>query len=464
MTKYLLIISFLFSNFVWAEGYKIEVELPQAANQEIQLTYHFLDKIYSRDTILLDGNGIGLFAGDSLLPQGLYKILIDQRNHFDFLLGSDQEFHLYNNSSESKNMKIEGSKETEAFVNYLVFLDGLRARSQKLNEASKTASPDEQAAIKDQLSRLDSEMKAYWEKVGEELPGSFLYKFLVANEVPQLDISTLPESIQNNDSLLLLARFNFQREHFWDNFDYADERMLYTPFFKPKLETWFNKVLFPDYDSVKPYVYRFLDEVESNPRIFQFATSFFLNSSINSNIIGMDALFVDLARDYYLSGKAFWATEGSLEKIRENVLFHKDNLIGKTAPELMLENYDGEFVSLHQLDAEITIVLIYEPNCGHCKVFVPNLHDEVYNEFKQKGLEVYAIYSMDNRDEWTEFLLKHNLFDWINVWDENHTSRFKILYDGRVTPGVYVLDRNKKIISKKLDVEQLKALLSKKLN
>jgi len=464
MTKYWVIILLFFSNFVLAQGYKIEVELPQAANKEVQLTYHYLDKIYSRDTILLDNNGIGVFVGDSLLPQGLYKILIDQSHHFDFILGEEQFFHLFNNTSEAKNMKIEGSKETEAFVDYLVFLDNLRKKSQQLNTELKTASAEEQKELKKQLAQLDPQMKAYWEKVGEELPGSFLYKFLTANEVPLLDISTLPLSVQNNDSLLLLARFNYQREHFWDNFDYTDERMLYTPFYKPKLETWFNKVLFPDYDSVKPYVYRFLDEVESNPRIFQFATSFFLNSSINSNVIGMDALFVDLANDYYLSGKAFWASDESMEKIRENVLFSKNNLIGKTAPELMLENYDGEFVSLHQVDAEITVVLIYEPTCGHCKVFVPKFHDEVYEQFKDKGLEVYAIYSMEDRDEWTEFLIKHNLFDWINVWDENHTSRFKILYDGRITPGIYVLDQNKKIISKKLDVNQLKALLSEKLN
>lgn len=464
MAKNLVIILLFLSQLALAQGYEIEVELPLAANKEVQLTYHYLDKIYSRDTILLDNNGIGVFEGDSLLPQGLYKILIDQNHHFDFILGADQQFHLYNNSYEARNLKIEGSDEAKAFVDYLVFLDKLRAEGQQLNEALKTASPDEQSAIREQMQQLDARMKGWWQKVGEELPGSFLYKFLIANEVPKLDISTLPVSVQNNDSLLLLARFNYQRQHYWDNFDYTDERMLYTPFFKPKLETWFNKVLYPEYDSVKPYVYRFLDEVESNPRIFQFATSLFLNESINSNVVGMDALFVDLANDYYFSGKAFWASDESMEKIRENVLFHKNNLIGETAPDLMLENYDGEFVGLHQIDAEITIVLIFEPNCGHCKVFVPKFHDEVYEQFKDKGLEVYAIYSMDNREEWTEFLMKHNLFDWINVWDKDHTSRFKILYDARVTPGVYVLDQNKKIISKRLDVDQLKALLSAKLN
>lgn len=456
---------FIFSiKCVFAEGYKINIELPYAARQEIQLTYHYLDKIYACDTILLDTNGAGIFQGDSLLTQGLYMIMINQNQHFDFLLGADQQFSIYNNSAQSQTMKVEGAEETEAFVDYLTFLEGLKAKSKQLSEEFKSATPEEKEQIKEERKALDGNMKAYWETVGKNLPGSFLYKFLTANEVPLLDISTLPEEIQQNDSLLLLARFNYQREHFWDNFDYTDERMLYTPFFKPKLETWFNKVLFPAYDSVKPYVYDFLDQVESNPRIFQFAASFFINSSINSNVMGMDALFVDLANDYYLNGKAFWATENSLDKIRENVLFMKDNLIGKTAPDLMMESYDGEFISLHQTEAKVTVVLIFEPHCGHCKVFVPEFHDEIYSRFKDKGLEVYAIYSMDNKEEWTEFLIDHDLFDWINVWDPENTTRFKIRYDARITPGVYVLDENKKIIAKKVTVEQLLAIMNERFN
>jgi hypothetical protein len=84
--------------------------------------------------------------------------------------------------------------------------------------------------------------------------------------------------------------------------------------------------------------------------------------------------------------------------------------------------------------------------------------------YRDHGLEVYAIYSMDNKEEWTEFLTKHNLYDWINVWDEHHVSRFKILYDARKTPGVYLLDKDKKIVAKKMTIEQLDMFMKKNLN
>ena len=178
----------------------------------------------------------------------------------------------------------------------------------------------------------------------------------------------------------------------------------------------------------------------------------------------MDALFVELAKDYYLSGIADWTTEESLEKIRENVLFAEHNLIGNTAPDLNLESIDGEYFSLHQVDAKVTLLLIYEPNCSHCKVFVPELYKDVYQKYNDKGLEVFAVYSMDDKEEWTEFLTKHNMYDWINVWDEHHVSRFKITYDARKTPGVYVLDENKTIVTKKLDIKQLRNYMEKELN
>ncbi len=464
MTKYALFVFLFICTNAFGQGYKIDIQLDEQSDKEVKLTYHFLGKIYASDKTMLDSNGAGTLQGDSLLPQGLYKVFLDKDHHFDFLLGADQQFSIKNATFQSKDAEVKGAKETEEFVKYLIFLEDLKKKGSELNQQYKDAEESKKEEIKNKISSLTEEMNAYWDKIVEKYPGSFLSKFLLANKVNQLDISLLPKEVQENDSLLLLKRFDYQLKHYWDYFDYTDERLLYTPFYKSKLETWFNKVLYPEYDSVKPYVYQFLEDVKSSKRIFQFATSFFLNSSINSNVMGMDALFVDIARDFYFTGEAFWATEESLEEIRENVLFMKDNLIGEVAPDLTLESYDEEYMNLHQIESEITIVLIYEPNCSHCKVFVPEFYKDVYQEYKNKGLQVYAIYSMDDKDEWSEFLIKHNMFDWINVWDKDHLSRFKILYDARKTPGVYVLDRDKKIIAKKMTVEQLNSLLKDKLN
>lgn len=447
-----------------SQSLNLQVEMKQAAGKEIFLANYYLGNIYAKDTLLLDNEGKGAFTADSLLPQGLYKIFADENRHFDFLLGADQQFSLRNVTFRSETLQVEGSAEAKAFADYTGYLKDLQQKNAAIRKKMETATTQQKELLKQELEKLTADLHSYWNRTETEFPDAFLTKFIKANHVPTLDTSTLPLKVQQNDSLLLFSKFKYQQEHFWDNFDYTDERFLYTPFFKSKLETWFTKVLYQNYDSIKPPVFEFVEKVKPHKRIFQFAVSYFLNSSINSNIMGMDALFVDLARKYYLSGEAFWSTDESLEKIKENVLFFENNLIGKTAPDLTLEGFDGQYYNLHQINAKYTLVLIYEPGCSHCKTYVPELYSEIYLPFRDKGLEVYAIYSMNKKEEWNDFLIEHNLHDWINVWDEHHVSRFKILYDARTTPGLFVLDNNKQIIAKKISVEQLKGFLQKELN
>jgi peroxiredoxin len=442
---------------------KIGVELKEAAGQEVYLAHYYIGNIYAKDTLLLDNQGTGTFHADSLLPQGLYKIYRDENTHFDFLLGNDQEFFLKNETFSTESALIKGAAETEAFIIYSSFLKNLQKRNAEIRKSLESSGAEERGKLLQELNALTNQLYAYWDKLEKDYPGSFLAKFVKANHVPAMDISSLPREVQENDSLLLRARYYYQRTHYWDNFDYTDERFLYTPFYKNKLETWFTKVLYQHYDSVRSEVFNFIEEVKPSKRIFQFATSFFLNSSINSNIMGMDALFVDIARRYYLSGDAFWATDEALEKIRENVLFFENNLIGRQAPDLTLEGLDGQYYNLNQIDARYTLVIIYEPGCSHCKEFVPQLYNQVYLPFRDKGLEVFAIYSMNKKEEWESFLYEHELHDWMNVWDEHHVSRFKILYDARTTPGIFILDGQKKIVAKKMTVEQVRLFMQSEL-
>jgi len=65
----------------------------------------------------------------------------------------------------------------------------------------------------------------------------------------------------------------------------------------------------------------------------------------------------------------------------------------------------------------------------------------------------------ENKKEWGDFINKHQIYDWHNVWDQHHVTRFKIIYDTRTTPAVYLLDKDKKIIAKKFTIDFLKNYL-----
>ena len=82
-----------------------------------------------------------------------------------------------------------------------------------------------------------------------------------------------------------------------------------------------------------------------------------------------------------------------------------------------------------------------------------------YHPYKDKGVEVFAIGNEFENEEWLEFIIKHDL-NWINGSDGgDFTSNFRGLYDVHSTPQTYLLDENKKILSKKMSIESLERML-----
>lgn len=465
--KQVIILTLLIVAFGAAQAQTLEInlELPEAASKKVTLAHYYNSQLLADDTLWLNDGGKGIFLKDTVLHQGLYKIFLDGKNHFDFLLGEDQTFSMANKDFSVQGMKVKGAIETKEFSDYMKFLYGMQQERKELSGQAETATDDEKKEINNKIDDLTTSLYDYWKNIEKKYPGTFLASFLMANYVTPLNEEDIPEEILSNDSMLLRYKFDFQKEHYFDHFDLLDERLFYTPLVKSKIETYYTKAILQTFDSLYVSSLELLEAIKPNKKLFQYVCSYILNNSINSKIMGMDALFVEIAHRYYLTGEAFWANEKTLDAIRENLLFSEKNLIGKIAPELQLEGINPEEqFSLHQIDAEMTLIVIYEPNCEHCKIFVPELYNKAYQKYRDKGFEVFAIYSMDKKEEWVEFIEEHRLYDWINVWDEHDFSRFKITYDARKTPAVYLLDKDKRIIAKKLSVEQIERYLKDRLD
>ena len=61
--------------------------------------------------------------------------------------------------------------------------------------------------------------------------------------------------------------------------------------------------------------------------------------------------------------------------------------------------------------------------------------------------------------EWQKYVFEHKLEWWINVWDPYRKTGFHDNYDIYSTPVIYVLDKNHKIVIKRIGVESLAAIL-----
>jgi peroxiredoxin len=132
------------------------------------------------------------------------------------------------------------------------------------------------------------------------------------------------------------------------------------------------------------------------------------------------------------------------------------------APELQMWDTSKQVVSLHRTQAEYTIVVFWDYECGHCSKMLPGLRD-YYHEVKDKGVKVFAVCTKSDWDKWTKYIRDKNL-DWINVNGSYSVNRYDTLYDIMSTPIIFLLDKEKKILAKKVELEQLKEILQMEMD
>lgn len=260
-----------------------------------------------------------------------------------------------------------------------------------------------------------------------------------------------------SDSLKWIIQYNYNKDHFFDNIDLNDERLIRTPILQSKLKTFFTDVVIQSPDSVNREIDRLIAKCEDNYSMFQFVSVFLFNHFRQSEIMGHDAVLVKLADDIYLSGKADWITSEFRDDLKKQVDLLRHNLIGMTAQNLIMDSYTGIFVSLFDIEKDFVILYFWEPDCGHCKEATPKLK-QYYDEMKERGVEVFSVCTTSDRQEWEKYIVENRL-TWINGWDPQRATNYGYYYNVQSTPMIYILDRDKKIIAKKLSVDDIPAFI-----
>jgi thiol-disulfide isomerase/thioredoxin len=117
----------------------------------------------------------------------------------------------------------------------------------------------------------------------------------------------------------------------------------------------------------------------------------------------------------------------------------------------------GKQHSLYDVKAKYTVLYFWDPDCGHCQKATPALK-EVYDKYRAKGLKVYAVCTEVEMDKWKKFIKEKNL-DWINVADPAIRNNFRQDFDITTTPQIFLLDEEKIIRAKKIEVDVLDEIL-----
>lgn len=451
----LLAVVFLNIDVKAQEAYTVQVKIENTKDTVAYLGYPYGDKKYVLDTAKVENENVFIFHKVDTLEEGIYFIYTPNSIYFE-IIGDNQEIYLETDTANLvKSLKIKGSEGTALFRDFQLFMQESQQQAARLTEKVKTDTANA-STYREQLMALDEKVKDYRQQLIENNPDLFVAKLIKSTidiEVPE---SPKDENGKETDPSF---RFNYYRQHFFDNIDFSEPGMLRTPILHQKIMEYLDKLTYQHPDSLAKAAHFIIEKARANKDVFRYCVVSISNKYETSNIMGMDAVFVDLAEKYYLTGQAWWADEELVEKIATRVRELKP-LIGDAAPEIIALDMEGNPVSLRSIEAEYVVLYLYDHDCGHCKKETPKLQKLYETKLIDMGVEVYAANVNTDEEKWKEFVNEHNL-TFINVADPHTQSNFRADYYVNRTPKIYILDSNKKIIAKRLDVDQIEGFIKK---
>lgn len=445
-----------------ASVFELKVKIKNAPDTALLLAHYYGEKQYVDDTAYRTKDGWFVFSADSLLPGGMYIVAGQNKaRYFEILIDKEQKMTVEAALPDiATTMKIKGSSDNEKLYSYIQYLAEKQKEVNSLRKQRDRLDPksDSSSWVEKRLAAIDIEVKEFISGFVEKNKTNFAGAFIAAQQEPPIPSTPYkPDGSVDSTRLYLLYKRSF-----FSNLDLGDSRLLRTPAYHARLNRYFTQLVVQSPDSVLKEVNNLLPVVKRSKDTYRYLVWFITTFSEKSTIMGMDAVFVDMADRFYSTGEMdFWINKTVKANVLKRANILRPILIGKPAPELMMLDTAMRPVSLHNVKAKYTLLLFWDPECGHCKTEIPLVIDFLKKDKNRFNLEVFAVCTDTNMRKMKDYI-KEKQMPFINVnGPRAYTPFFKDLYDVYSTPVLYLLDENKKIIAKRLTVDVLESFLER---
>ncbi|WP_343700388.1 redoxin domain-containing protein [Chitinophaga sp.] len=443
-----------------AQGYNITVQLKGYTGGTVYLGHYMGKTTYVMDSARMDQQGVAVLKGKETQPGGIYLIVLPgKQRYFEILLDKQQTFSIVADTTDlagkTEFRNSEDNAMFSAYNRYIATMAGEMEQVQRRTAAARTA--QDTAAVRAASEAIGKKLQQYRSNVITTKSGTLLAAIFKAMREPVVP----PMPKKEDGSLDSTYPYRYYKAHYWDDVDLADGRLVRTPVLEARLSRYFEQLVAPQPDSVIAEADMLIAKTKKDKESFKFVVWWLTKTYETSPIMGMDAVFVHLVEKYYVTGQAYWVNEEQKEKIISRAYSIAPNLIGQKAAQLVLQDTASRRTSLYDIKSKYTVVVFWDPTCGHCITEVPKLDSAFKASWKQRGVTMLGVKTEGTREEWTAFIRDKKLTGWIHAWDPGYTSNYRKFYDVYSTPVVYLLDENKKILAKRLGVEQLDGFLQR---
>ena len=222
-----------------------------------------------------------------------------------------------------------------------------------------------------------------------------------------------------------------QNAHFWDGIEAFDGPTDENPVLAAQLDFYFDKMVAPLPDSITNEIDRLVEKTSFNTDLRDFILWHLLEKYRHPEYMSQDQVFVWLYDHYFSKLEIKDLNAANLALIRDKAEAFRRLAIFNLAPNFAI----NDSVDLHSVESEYSVLFFYDHDCDVCQLEMQEL-DSVCIEHPE-----ITVLSIDMN---TDDIRVDALYD---------------LYDIETTPLIYVLDRNKRIMAKKIHAIQIPLLL-----
>jgi len=491
------IVTFLFICFlttIYAQkGYDVKINLKNCKDTLTYLTFYQFDKNMIVDTCTNIKNGKIIFNGNKNLDKGIYSLVGQGKSiYFDFIIDENTQKLEINSDATSNyrsDLTCKTSKQTDDFFKYIQYFETQKnAFDDYLLKTKGMSKKDSTNYVTEKQKLINENISTYEKDFIQKNKVSFISDAL--NLKIEKYLIDIPKA--SNGRPDSVAVYNYYKKNYWKDVNFKDDGLVRTPFFANRIKRYFDSVIIRHPDSTIVEIDRIMKQTVEGSVMFKLLLAHFTSTYETSKIMGFDKVFVDIVDKYFKTGKAnsLYNDDNIVKNIISRSELLKPLLLGKTAPGLPMipiESHDKiaamgfdtaktseevtklyyknsqeiekTFLRLSDVKAKYTILAFWDVDCGHCKIEIPKLLT-LYHELKKEKIDVqvFCVYTLNDFEKYQKYIIDNKL-DWINVYDGVHINNLKEKYDIYSTPVIYVLDKNKVIKAKRIEVEQIKSII-----
>ena len=424
-----------------AQGsYSVRLKINQLEEDTIYIKTFYGDKTLIADTIAIDSHGYFVFETDKA-HKGLATASLRYEDLFSFILDSNPRFSIEINPNGEAY--IEGCDANQLFFEYQTANINY---SKAVAEIRKGINKENQDSLLSLYNQIQTGYMRYQQDFFSTYPNHIMTSIIKSLKEPEIPRKFfIGEGLDTNrlDEIAYYFRMSF-----WNNFDFADLRLIQTPYFYPKFDAYFSEVSSMDPDSIAVSLRDLIVEANKRDKTYtysKFAFEHHIKKYRNVPFSWHEGIYRNIIQLIAEQGHTPWLDSQELGIYKKEVEYLDKIAQGAEFPNIKGMGLDKNIYSLSDYSDKYLVVYFYSASCSSCK-FGLDEFEEFYKEIgKDIGMEVIGI-DLDYNESAAIEYAKERGFEWntIKAIPEDIINDYGI--DVFQTPDLYLLDNNRNIL------------------